>query len=61
MDGDAQSTIGYLVPKQDRDLLFFHIYDIDNEGRMRRLFWADSQSRIDYENFGGVLVFDPTY
>ena len=28
---------------------------------MRNIFWADSQSRIDYVAFGGVVVFDNTY
>ena len=28
---------------------------------MRNIFCADSQSRIDYVAFGGVVVFDSTY
>lgn len=43
------------------DPLFFHKYGMDDEGQMRRLFWADSQSIIDYEKFGNVSVFDTIY
>ena len=28
---------------------------------MNRMFWCDSQSRHDYEDFGDMLVFDSTY
>ena len=28
---------------------------------MRNIFWANSQSRIDYVAFGGSVVFDSTY
>ena len=28
---------------------------------MNGLFWSDAQSRLDYEAFGDVLVFDSTY
>lgn len=37
VDEDAQSAVGYLVVKQDRDP-FFHRYDLNNEGKMRSLF-----------------------
>lgn len=53
-----KNTIRYLAAKQDSDSLFFHKYDTDDEGKMIRLFWVDSQSIIDYEKFRGFLVFD---
>lgn len=61
IDGDAQSAIGYLVAKQDRNPLLFQKYYMGDKGKMRRLFWANSKSRIDYEKFGDVLVFDMIY
>ena len=34
---------------------------IDGEGHLKHLFWSDTQSRLDYEAFGDVVVFDSTY
>ncbi|XP_048127783.1 protein FAR-RED ELONGATED HYPOCOTYL 3-like [Rhodamnia argentea] len=34
---------------------------MDEEGRLRNVFWADARSRAAYESFGDVLFFDTTY
>ncbi|XP_057760512.1 protein FAR1-RELATED SEQUENCE 5-like [Arachis stenosperma] len=36
-------------------------YTLSNENRLKKLFWANGTSRIDYECFGDVLTFDSTY
>ncbi|KAL3498480.1 hypothetical protein ACH5RR_041212 [Cinchona calisaya] len=59
--GDAECAIGYLYGKQDSDKTFYYKCDINEEGRVHKLFWADSRSRIDYQKFGEVVVFDTTY
>lgn len=51
MDGDAESAIAYLSVKNDVDPLFFYKHVVDDTNRLVRLFWTDSQSKIDYENF----------
>lgn len=43
--------------------MFYYKYNLDEERKIRRLFWADSRCRADYENYGDVLVlvFDTKY
>ncbi|XP_047067091.1 protein FAR1-RELATED SEQUENCE 5-like isoform X2 [Lolium rigidum] len=50
-----------MMARQERDPDFFFKYLVDREGHLKGLFWADSQSRRDYEAFGDVVVFDSTY
>ena len=60
-DGDAYSAIAYLSAKKDMDPMFFFKYDVDKTNKLQRLLWADSVSRVDFEQFGDVLAFDTTY
>nr|XP_045089503.1 protein FAR1-RELATED SEQUENCE 11-like [Aegilops tauschii subsp. strangulata] len=55
--GDAATVIGIMVSRKQRDPSFFFEYKLDKEGHMNRMFWCDSQSRHDYEDFGDVLVY----
>ncbi|WVZ84608.1 hypothetical protein U9M48_031629 [Paspalum notatum var. saurae] len=59
--GDAEAVISHFKAIQQRDPEFFFKYLVDGEGHLKGLFWADSQSRIDYKAFGDVVVFDSTY
>ncbi|XP_027101265.1 protein FAR1-RELATED SEQUENCE 5-like [Coffea eugenioides] len=59
-NGDAEEALGFLVAKKDVDDMFFYKYHVNNEGRLVRLFWANSKSRVDFSTFGDVLVFDTT-
>ncbi|XP_059663719.1 protein FAR1-RELATED SEQUENCE 6-like [Cornus florida] len=34
---------------------------MDDEGRLRNVFWADARCRAAYESFGDVITFDSTY
>ncbi|XP_048550526.1 receptor-like protein kinase 5, partial [Triticum urartu] len=34
---------------------------VDAEGKLKNMFWCDSQSRRDYLDFDDVIVFDSTY
>lgn len=47
--------------RQQDDMKYFFEYERHAEGCLNRLFWADAQSRIDYDAFGEVVVFDSTY
>ncbi|KAG6726706.1 hypothetical protein I3842_02G093900 [Carya illinoinensis] len=40
---------------------FYYIIDVDDETRLRNVFWADARSRAAYESFGDVITFDTTY
>jgi hypothetical protein len=35
--------------------------DLDNDCRLRNVFWVDARSRASYEDFGEVITFDTTY
>ena len=35
--------------------------DLDDEYRLRNVFWADGRSRAAYKVFGDVVTFDTTY
>ena len=59
--GDADTAIGIMLTRKDRDPDFFFEHTVDAEGRLQNLFWCDSQSRRDYLDYGDVVVFDSTY
>ncbi|KAG2674878.1 hypothetical protein I3843_13G139600 [Carya illinoinensis] len=40
---------------------FVYLIDVDEELRLRNVFWADARSRAAYEYFGDVITFDTTY
>ncbi|XP_034197598.1 protein FAR1-RELATED SEQUENCE 5-like [Prunus dulcis] len=59
--GDAQSLINLFKRKQAEDPMFFYTVQVDQENQMTNFFWRDGRSRIDYDCFGDVVVFDTTY
>nr|XP_043616041.1 protein FAR1-RELATED SEQUENCE 5-like [Erigeron canadensis] len=59
--GDAEALRNYFVRMQRRSPNFFYVIDIDDESRLRNVFWADARSRAAYESFGDVVTFDSTY
>ncbi|CAL8152477.1 unnamed protein product [Prunus armeniaca] len=59
--GNAQSLINLFKHKQVEDPMFFYTVQVDQENRMTNFFWRDGRSRLDYECFGDVIVFDTTY
>ncbi|GKV15771.1 hypothetical protein SLEP1_g26523 [Rubroshorea leprosula] len=59
--GDAEALCDYFFRMQQRNPSFFYIIDMDEEGRLRNVFWADPRSIVAYESFGDVISFDTTY
>ena len=59
--GDGQSVINHFKNKQSEDLVFFYLVQVDQENRMENFFWRDGRSKLDYDCFGDVVVFDTTY
>ena len=59
--GDGQSLINYFKHKQVIKQMFFYTVQVDEENRMTNFFWRDGLSKLDYECFGDVVVFDTTY
>ncbi|XP_024039414.1 protein FAR1-RELATED SEQUENCE 5-like [Citrus clementina] len=61
IDTDTKATIAYLSARVDYDAGVYFEYTLDEENRLRNLFWTDTVARYDYEQFGDVLGFDATY
>ncbi|KAG6674149.1 hypothetical protein I3842_15G028400 [Carya illinoinensis] len=59
--GDAGALSEYFTQMQYKNDGFFSLMDMDDEGRLGNVFWADARSRADYKYFGDVVIFDMTY
>ncbi|KAL6545306.1 hypothetical protein OROGR_009180 [Orobanche gracilis] len=59
--GDAEALRNYFLRMQRRNSNFFYVIDMDDDGRLRNVFWADARSRAAYDSFGDVISFDSTY
>ncbi|XP_042968956.1 protein FAR1-RELATED SEQUENCE 5-like [Carya illinoinensis] len=57
----AQALLEYFRRMQYKNGDFFDIMEVDDEDRMRNVFWADARSREAYNYFGDVVTFDTTY
>ncbi|XP_021311955.1 protein FAR1-RELATED SEQUENCE 5 [Sorghum bicolor] len=60
-EGDARTVLGLLLKRRNTDPDFYFDYKVDDDSRLMSLFWCDTQSRMDYQSFGDVVVFDSTY
>ena len=60
-DGDAMAVLGLMQSRQEDDPDFYYDYQMDSDGHLKTMFWCDSQSRMDYQSFGDVVIFDSTY
>ncbi|KAL2932867.1 Protein FAR-RED IMPAIRED RESPONSE 1 [Bienertia sinuspersici] len=59
--GDPNAMFKYFERMQSDNDLFFHSYRVDEQGRLKDVFWAYVRSRVAYEDFGDVVCFDATY
>ncbi|KAH7659854.1 FHY3/FAR1 family protein [Dioscorea alata] len=59
--GDVVALGKYFSHMQQRNSKFFHLIDMDVEGRLKNVFWADARSIAANEAFGDVISFDTTY
>ncbi|KAG6669101.1 hypothetical protein CIPAW_01G219800 [Carya illinoinensis] len=59
--GGAQALLEYFIRMQYKNDDFFSIMDVDEDDRLRNVFWADARSRGAYYYFGDVVTFDTTY
>ncbi|XP_042379478.1 protein FAR1-RELATED SEQUENCE 6-like [Zingiber officinale] len=60
-DGDASAIYQFFTDMQKRFANFFYSMDLDEEGRLRNVFWADAVSRATYRFFGDVVLLDTSY
>ncbi|KAK3437227.1 hypothetical protein EUGRSUZ_C01967 [Eucalyptus grandis] len=59
--GDCQSLINHFNCLQLNGSNFSYTFQLDQEQRLTNFFWSDGISKLDYESFGDVVVFDATY
>ncbi|XP_042950403.1 protein FAR1-RELATED SEQUENCE 5-like [Carya illinoinensis] len=59
--GGAGAFRDYFARMQYKHDGFFYSLDLDDDGRLRNVFWADARSRAAYKYFGDVVTFDTTY
>lgn len=60
-EGDAQVILEYFVQIQKENPSFFYAIDLNEDQRVRNLFWVDAKSRKDYISFNDVVFFDTSY
>lgn len=59
--GDTQGLLDYLKKMQANDPAFFHAIQVDKNGCVVNVFWADARARAAYRHFGDAVTFDTTY
>ncbi|XP_062147833.1 protein FAR-RED IMPAIRED RESPONSE 1-like [Alnus glutinosa] len=59
--GGATALRGYFDRMRKVNDDFYYDMDVDDECRLKNVFWADARSRASYEDFGDVVTFDTTY
>jgi hypothetical protein len=59
--GGGQALCDYFRGMQDINDGFYYVMDMDDDARLRNVFWADARSWAAYEFFGDVIIFDTTY
>ncbi|KAG6707819.1 hypothetical protein I3842_06G051300 [Carya illinoinensis] len=59
--GGAGALREYFLRMQYKNLGFFVSMDLDDDRRLKNVFWADPRSRAAYEDFGDVVTFNTTY
>jgi hypothetical protein len=59
--GGGQALCDYFNRMQKQNSGFYYTMEMDDDFRLRNVFWADARSRSAYEFFGDVITFDTTY
>lgn len=60
-EGDAQVMVEYFVQIQKENPGFFYAIDLNEDQRLRNIFWVDSRNKKDYVCFSDVVCFDTSY
>ena len=58
---DAQMVVEKFMRREEYSAAFYFDYDVDVDGCLTRLFWADCISRKNFLCFGDVVSADATY
>lgn len=59
-EGDTQAVYNYFCRMKLTNPNFFYLMDIDDDGRLRNVFWADARSRAACGLFNDTVAIDTT-
>ncbi|XP_042963644.1 protein FAR1-RELATED SEQUENCE 5-like [Carya illinoinensis] len=59
--GGGEALTEYFKRMRLQNNGFVYVIDVDEELRLRNVFWADAYSRATYEYFRDIISFDTTY
>ncbi|KAK4375226.1 hypothetical protein RND71_005903 [Anisodus tanguticus] len=59
-EGDAHALYNYFCRMKLTNPNFFYLLDLDDEGCLRNLFWADARSRDAFNYFSDAVAIDTT-
>ncbi|KAJ0028010.1 hypothetical protein Pint_36624 [Pistacia integerrima] len=60
-EGDLQVLLEHFMCMQNDNPNFYYAIDLDQEKRLRSVFWVDAKGRHDYSYFSDVVFFDTFY
>nr|CAD1836971.1 unnamed protein product [Ananas comosus var. bracteatus] len=60
-EGDSEALRIFFTRMQAKNPNFFSVLDLDEEGCVRSVFWADARSRAAYEYYNDVVMLDTSY
>ncbi|PKA63437.1 Protein FAR1-like sequence 6 [Apostasia shenzhenica] len=58
---DLDALHQFLARMQTSCFNFFHLMDLDEDGCLKNIFWADGRCKAAYQYFDDVVTFDTTY
>ncbi|TVT99128.1 hypothetical protein EJB05_55537 [Eragrostis curvula] len=59
--GDSEALRIFFTRMQAKNANFFNVIDMDDDGCVRNVFWADARSRAMYEYYNDVVTLDTSY
>lgn len=60
-NGDAQVLLNFCMHMQDENPKFYYDVDLNEEHKLRNVFWVSSKGVEDYQYFSDVISVDTTY
>lgn len=58
---DMMQVFQYFTKRQAEDPRFYYTFDLDENSKVKSMFWADARSRDMYAMYGDCVSFDTTY
>ncbi|MQL79988.1 hypothetical protein Taro_012433 [Colocasia esculenta] len=55
---DAPAVLEFFSRMQLENLNFFYAFSLDDDQRLKNVFWVDAKARHDYTDYGDAVLFD---